>query len=73
MISCSLFRFLNPTQAHRAPGIRLRDLLRDVEEPNNVFFVFEIESLDNARVFINDQWARCSVAGIAENSRRRKE
>ena len=39
--------------AHRSAGLRLRDLWRDLEEPNNVFFVFEIESLDKARAFIS--------------------
>lgn len=41
-------------QSAAAAGLRLTDLWRDVEDPNNVFFVFEVESLDSARAFIND-------------------
>jgi hypothetical protein len=39
--------------AHRAAGLHLRDLWRDMENPNTVFFVFEVDSLDAARAFIN--------------------
>ena len=46
--------FDSHAQAHRAAGLHLRDLWRDVEEPNNVFFVFEVTNLDNARAFISD-------------------
>lgn len=46
--------FDSHTQAHRAAGLRLRELWRELEEPNNVFFVFEVESLERARSFIDD-------------------
>lgn len=46
--------FDSHTQAHRAAGLELRNLWCDVEDRNNVFFVFEIASLDRARAFIND-------------------
>jgi hypothetical protein len=46
--------FDSHAQAHRAAGLRLRDLWREVEEPNNVFFVFEVISLDKAQAFISD-------------------
>jgi hypothetical protein len=46
--------FDSHTQAHRAAGLRLRDLWRNLQEPNNVFFVFEVESLDKARAFVSD-------------------
>ena len=39
--------------AHRAAGLRLRDLWRDLEEPNNVFFVFKVRNLAHARAFIS--------------------
>ncbi len=35
-------------------GLRLMNLWRDVEEPNNVFFLFEVKDTDKARAFIND-------------------
>jgi len=40
--------------AHRDAGLHIVDLWRCVDEPNNVFFVFEVASLDRAREFIND-------------------
>ena len=46
--------FDSHAEAHRAAGLRLRDLWRDIEEPNTVFFVFEVTSLDRARAFIGD-------------------
>jgi hypothetical protein len=46
--------FDSHAQAHRAPGLRLRDLWREVEEPNNVFFMFEVVSLNTAQAFISD-------------------
>jgi len=42
------------TDACRAAGLRLRNLWRNVEDPNNVFFLFEVESVDKARAFISD-------------------
>jgi hypothetical protein len=46
--------FVSHAQAHRAAGLRLRDLWRELEDPNNVFFVFEVANLDKARAFISD-------------------
>jgi hypothetical protein len=46
--------FDSHAQAHRAAGLRLRDLWRNLQEPNNVFFVFEVESLDKARAYVSD-------------------
>jgi hypothetical protein len=40
--------------AHRAAGLRLMNLWRAVEESNNVFFLFEVTSLDKARAFISN-------------------
>ena len=42
----------NPT-ALRNAGLRLTNLWRDVEEPNNVFFLFEVADTDKARAFIS--------------------
>jgi hypothetical protein len=49
--------FDSHAQAHRAAGLRLRDLWRGLEEPNHVFFVFEVADLEKARAFINDPTA----------------
>jgi hypothetical protein len=35
---------------------------REIEDPNNVFFVFEIESIEKARKFINDPDAAKAAA-----------
>jgi hypothetical protein len=39
--------------AHRAAGLHLKDLWQDIEKPDNVFFVFEVDSIDRARAFIS--------------------
>jgi hypothetical protein len=56
--------FDSHAQAHRAAGLRLRDLWRNLQEPNNVFFVFEVESLDKARAFVSDP----AAAGAGKTS-----
>lgn len=35
-------------------GLLLMNLWRDLEEPNNVFFLFEVKDMDKARAFITD-------------------
>ena len=40
--------------AARAAGLVLKDLWRDIADPDNVFFLFEVRNLDAARVFIAD-------------------
>ncbi len=40
--------------AHRAAGLRLIGLWREIARPDNVFFLFEISSLEKARAFISD-------------------
>lgn len=42
------------SQAHRAAGLRLRDLWRDLKDPRDVWFVFEVGNVDKARAFISD-------------------
>jgi hypothetical protein len=44
--------FDSHAQAHRTAGLHLKDLWRDMENPNTVFFVFEVDSLEKARAFI---------------------
>jgi len=46
--------FASHEAAHRAAGLRLISLGRDVEDTNNVFFAFEVESIEKARRFIGD-------------------
>ncbi len=40
--------------APRAAGLQLRDLWRETVEPDNVFFLFEVTSLERAQAFISD-------------------
>jgi hypothetical protein len=46
--------FASHEAAHRKAGLQLVNLWRSVEEPNNIFFLFEVASIDMAREFIND-------------------
>ncbi len=43
----------NPTTLPEA-GLRLVNLWRELEEPNNVFFLFEVTDIDKARAFITN-------------------
>jgi hypothetical protein len=40
--------------AHRAAGLRLTNLWRDVEDPGTVFFTFDVADLERARAFVGD-------------------
>jgi hypothetical protein len=46
--------FASHQPAHAEAGLRLVHIWRDVEEPNNIFFIFEAASVDKARKFISD-------------------
>jgi hypothetical protein len=46
--------FESHASAHRQAGLQLTYLWRDVEDPNNIFFLFQVSSLDKARAFIQD-------------------
>jgi hypothetical protein len=46
--------FASHKDAHLAAGLRLVTMWRSVEDPNNVFFMFEAASLDKAREFIRN-------------------
>jgi hypothetical protein len=39
--------------AQRDAGLRLTHLWRELEDPNNVFFLFEVSDIDKARAFIS--------------------
>ena len=44
--------FDSHAQAHRDAGLHLKNIWRELEEPNNVFFLFEVTDLKKARAFI---------------------
>lgn len=46
--------FDSHASAQREAGLRLVHLWRDVDEPNNVFFLFEVDDEKKARAFLND-------------------
>ena len=46
--------FASHAGAHRDAGLRLVSTWRSVDEPNNVFFMFEVASMDRAREFISN-------------------
>jgi len=46
--------FASHEAAHRSAGLQLVNLWRGVEEPNDVFFLFEVAGMDKARAFIGN-------------------
>jgi len=46
--------FTSHAAAHMDADLRLIHIWRAVEEPNNVFFLFEIASIEKAKAFISD-------------------
>jgi hypothetical protein len=46
--------FSSHEAAHRNAGLRLFKIWRSVEEPDNIFFMFEVASRDRAREFISN-------------------
>jgi hypothetical protein len=46
--------FDSQESAAREAGLRLTDLWRDIQDPNNVFFIFQVADLDKARAYIAD-------------------
>ena len=55
--------FASHKNAHEDAGLRLIALWRSVEEANNIFILFEVASLEQARQFIRDPEA--AKAGAA--------
>ena len=45
--------FRSHTEAHEQAGLRLLHLWRGVDEPNNVFFMFEVASIEKAQEFVS--------------------
>jgi len=46
--------FDSHAQAHRAAGLKLRGVWRELENPNNVFFTFEVADIATAKAFIDN-------------------
>lgn len=46
--------FSSHQEAHKAAGLELISILRKVEDPNDFYFVFKVESLEKAQAFIDD-------------------
>jgi hypothetical protein len=60
--------FSSHQPAHRSAGLRLVRLWRSLEEPGNVFFLFEVDNVDTAREFIgNPEAAKAGeAAGVLD-------
>lgn len=60
--------FASHAQAHRDAGLQLRTLWRAVEDPDNVFFLFEVTNQGLARAFISNPAAAEAAAdsGVIE-------
>jgi hypothetical protein len=60
--------FVSHTATHLESGLQLVHMWRDVEEPNNVFLLFSVESMDRAREFINhpDSARAGEVSGVID-------
>jgi len=54
--------------AHRQAGLRLVHLGRSLEDPNHVFFTFEVADLEKARAFVTapDSQAIGEAAGVLD-------
>lgn len=46
--------FDSHAEAAKKAGLRLINMWCSVEQSNNVFFIFEVDSIDRAREFINN-------------------
>ncbi|AXK40070.1 hypothetical protein [Crenobacter cavernae] len=44
--------FDSHAKAHRAAGLELVHFWRSLEDPNNVFYVFEVADIERARAFV---------------------
>ena len=46
--------FDSHSQPHRDAGLHLKNGWRDMKQPDNVFFLFEVTNIDKAREFISN-------------------
>jgi hypothetical protein len=60
--------FTSHAQAHRDAGLQLQSLWRAVEDPNNIFFLFEVTDESLARAFISNSAAAeaAQASGVIE-------
>ena len=60
--------FASHEAAHKKAGLRLLGIRREIGEPNNVFFMFEVASVEKARKFIGDPEAAkaAGTSGVIE-------
>ena len=60
--------FASHERGHQNAGLRLINLWRAVDDPNNVYYVFEVASMDKARKFISDPEAAkaAETSGVIE-------
>ena len=56
------------TVAHGQSGLRLTHMWREVDDPNNVFFIFAVEDRSRAEAFVNDPEAAKTgeIAGVID-------
>jgi hypothetical protein len=60
--------FASHKAAHISAGLRLVNIWRGVEEPNNIFFLFVVSSIEKAREFIGnpDAAKAAQASGVTE-------
>jgi len=60
--------FASHERGHQNAGLHLVNLWRAVDEPNNIYYVFEVASMDKARKFISDPEAAkaAEASGVIE-------
>jgi len=60
--------FASHAQAHRDAGLHLLNLWRGLDDPGEVFFVFEVTSMKKARAFISNPSAAdaAKASGVLE-------
>jgi hypothetical protein len=60
--------FDSHAEAHRAAGLHLKHLWREVDDSNQIYFLFEISNLEAAKAFVNAPEAAAAghVAGVLD-------
>lgn len=60
--------FDSDASAHREAGLKLNYVWQEENNPNNVFFIFEVTDLDKAKSFINapDAEQQAQKSGVVD-------
>ncbi len=60
--------FDSHAEAHQETGLRLTSMWRDIEDPNNIFFLFDVLDTDKAREFVSSPGAAQAgeVSGVID-------